>query len=184
MQAQPNDAHERRPMQVAGGLADRQCSKTSGGLPCLPVFTDGQSHTVQLVYTSSGPSDNEAVLKIFVNANPQPVLTTFINIDECAVSSPDHLVCAAPPPTLPSPHSFLSLPSRYVGFTVGKGQLAGPIILENVSFSPSGSVMTLSTLVILCVFALLMSFLQGETTLCGRRARAARKRDVRQTALP
>jgi hypothetical protein len=67
---------------------------------------------------------------------------------------------------------------------VGKGQLAGPIILENVSFSPSGSVMTLSTLVILCVFALLMSFLQGEATLCGRRARVARKRDVRQTALP
>ncbi len=102
-QAQPNDAHEARPMQVAGGLANRQCSKTTGNLPCLPVFTDSQSHTVQLVYTSSGPSDTESVLKIFVNNKPQPVLTTFINIDECAVSSADHLLCArAPSPFCPN----------------------------------------------------------------------------------
>jgi hypothetical protein len=94
MQAQPNDAKEARPMQVAGGLADRQCGKSSGGLPCLPSFTDSLSHTVQLVYTSSGPYDTQSFLKVFVDHNPQPVLTTFINIDECAVSSADHLLCA------------------------------------------------------------------------------------------
>ena len=82
------------------------------------------------------------------------------------------------------PQFLTPVPFRYIGFTVGKGQLAGPVILENVSFAPSGSVMTMSTLVILCVFAFLMSFLQGETTFCERRARVARKRDVRQTALP
>ena len=81
-------------MQVAGGLADRQCSKSSAGLPCLPLFTDSQSHNVRILYTSSGPSDLEPYLKIFVDNNPQPVLTTFINIDDCAVSSADRLLCA------------------------------------------------------------------------------------------
>lgn len=80
-------------MQVAGGLANRQCTKSSGSLPCLPVFTDALSHTVQLVYTSSGPYDTQSYLRVFVDNNPQPVLTTFINIDECAVSSADHLLC-------------------------------------------------------------------------------------------
>jgi hypothetical protein len=94
LQAQPNDAKEARPMQVAGGLADRQCTKSSGGLPCLPVWTDSLSHTVQLVYTSSGPYDTQPYLRIFVDNHPQPVLTTFINIDECAVSSADHLLYA------------------------------------------------------------------------------------------
>ena len=160
MQAQPNDAKEARPMQVAGGLADRQCSKSSGALPCLPSFTDSLSHTVQLVYTSSGPYDTQSFLKVFVDHNPQPVLTTFINIDECAVSSADHLLCA---------HFFpFSLVTRltavlfrYVGFTVGKGQVAGPIVLENVSFAPSGGVMNITTLIIFCVFSFMIALLQG-----------------------
>jgi hypothetical protein len=149
---------------VAGGLADRQCSKSSGSLPCLPVFTDSVSHTVNMVYSSSGPSDAQSYLKIFVDHNPQPVLTTFINIDDCAVSSADRLlfVSSSPPPaSLPYPH-FRS----YVGFTVGKGQIAGPIVLENVSFAPSGSVMNFTTLIIFCMFSVLISFLQGNGETC------------------
>ena len=73
------------------------------------------------------------------------------------------------------PQFLTPVPFRYIGFTVGKGQLAGPVILESVSFAPSGSVMTMSTLIILCAFAFLMSFLQGEQMLT-RRARIARTR--------
>ena len=161
-QAQPNDAKEARPMQVAGGLANRQCSKSSGGLPCLPVWTDALTHTVQLVYTSSGPYDTQSYLRVFVDKNPQPVLTTFINIDECAVSSADHLLCVSSHRARATSHAPLC---SYVGFTVGKGQVAGPIILENVSFAPSGSVMTMMTLVIFCAFSVLISFLQGRNLL-------------------
>jgi hypothetical protein len=50
---------------------------------------------------------------------------------------------------------------RYVGFTVGKGQTAGPIVLENVSFAPSGGVMNITTLIICCVFSALIALLQG-----------------------
>jgi hypothetical protein len=153
---------------VAGGLADRQCSKTSGSLPCLPVFTDSVSHTVNMLYSSSGPSDTQSYLKIFVDHNPQPVLTTFINIDDCAVSSADRLLFVTPPLLLPHPHP----PFRsYVGFTVGKGQIAGPVVLENVSFAPSGSVMNFTTLIIFCVFSVLISFLQGNSETCALRPR-------------
>ena len=71
----------------------------------------------------------------------------------CAITS---LVCI--------PFLFLipAISHSYVGFTAGKGQIAGPIVLENVSFAPSGGVMNMMSLVIFCVFSVLISFLQGD----------------------
>ena len=71
----------------------------------------------------------------------------------CAITS---LVC------IPFLFLILAISHSYVGFTAGKGQIAGPIVLENVSFAPSGGVMNMMSLVIFCVFSVLISFLQGD----------------------
>jgi hypothetical protein len=125
-------------MQVAGGLANRQCTKSSGGLPCLPVFTDALSHTVQLVYTSSGPGDPQSYLRVFLDHNPQPVLTTFINIDDCAVSSADHLLCASH--TLhAAPAVFVFSPAASAATSVSlsaKAKMRAPSFLRTCSSPP------------------------------------------------
>ena len=120
---------------------------SSSCTPAQALMT--RSHTSEYLWTTTR-SLSSPPLSTSTNA-PSLQPTTF-----CAAAC----IACVPPLTRFS--------RSYVGFTVGKGQNAGPIILENVSFAPSGSVMTLMTLVIFCVFSVLISFLQGNQVLRAR----------------